>query len=110
MIPNLYPADELAYLRAEIKRLEAREKELRSGFLAGKLPLVGYESRIEVRQSKRKVFLRDKLDPKILNDPKLWEERLGLTVVVVSPASTVAYPRSTLPPRGSPRAADRAAH
>jgi hypothetical protein len=105
MIPNLYPADELARLRTDIRRLEAREQELRKGFLAGKLPLFGYESRVELRQSKRKVFLRERLGPEVLNDPKYWGERVTKTVLVVTPASTAANPRSTPPPRASPSGA-----
>jgi hypothetical protein len=93
MIPNLYPADELARLRVDIRRLEAREKELREGFLAGKFPLFGYENRVEVRQSKRKVFLRDRLGLEVLNDPQHWEDRVTKTVLVISPASTVAIVR-----------------
>ena len=107
MIPNLYPADEIAQIRAEIRRLEAREQELRAGFLAGKLPLVGYESRVEVRKAKRRVFLRDKLSAQVLSDPKLWEERLALTVIVVTRASTLADRHSIQPPRGSLTGAGR---
>ena len=81
-IRNLHPADELALIRGEITLLEAREAELRSGFLSGQLPVTGAAARVEIRQQQRRIFCKERLPPAILNDPQLWEQRVVLAVVV----------------------------
>ncbi|MWD29164.1 hypothetical protein E0K89_016920 [Aquicoccus sp. SCR17] len=86
---NMPPADELAHVRAEIRALRAREAELRDGFLAGRLDPSGIEARIRVKQSRRKVFLRERLPTRLQTDPALWETRL-CRVVQVEPLEGAA--------------------
>jgi hypothetical protein len=69
---NMHPADELAYVRRDIKRLQEREAQLRQGILNGVLPRRGAEVEIEVKPVRRRVFLRDNLPPDILNNDSYW--------------------------------------
>lgn len=82
MIPNFYPADELALIRAHKKRLEDREKELRLGYLNGTLNPVGYEATVEVKIAKQRVLLKDRLPREIKDDPTYWEDREVHSVVL----------------------------
>jgi len=82
MIPNLYPADELALIRAHKKRLEDREAEIRRGYLTGQLNPVGYEATVEVKVAKHRVLLKDRLPNVIKDDPQYWEDREVRSVVL----------------------------
>lgn len=82
MIPNLYPADELALIRDQIKRLELQEQALREGYLQGRLNPVGYETTVEIREQRKRHLLRDRLPPEILHDPQFWEEKVVRAVIV----------------------------
>lgn len=82
MIPNLYPADELALIRSQIKRLELQEQKLREGYLEGRLNPVGYENSVEIKVQKRRTLLRDRLPKAILEDPRYWRETETRAVVV----------------------------
>lgn len=75
MTRNIHPADELAEIRAEIRRLKAREAALRKGFLSGHTPTAGAFHRVRVVTSQRKVLLRDKLPLHITSDPQYFEMR-----------------------------------
>ncbi len=79
---NMHPADELAWLRAEIRRLCRREAELRERFVAGGAPVQGEEARVTVRSARRAVFRRERLPVAILSDPAYWDTRLTQTVTV----------------------------
>lgn len=92
---NILPADELALLRTDKQRIERREDELRTGFLAGHLSVQGLAVRVELRQQIRKVFRKDKLPPEILADPRMWEERAIVAVTLVYPST----PGFRSPPR-----------
>ena len=81
-VKNMAPADELALLRTEIARLEQREAELRQGFLRGKLPVTGVFTRIEICQQRRRTFCKDRLPPAVLQDRRLWDDKIILAVVV----------------------------
>lgn len=52
MTTNRHPIDELADVRAELKRLKAREAELRDVILAGGCELVGDQFEASVRETK----------------------------------------------------------
>lgn len=82
MIPNLYPADELALIRAHKKRLEDREKEIKRGYLTGQLNPVGYEVTVEVKVALHRVLLKDRLPNSIKDDPQYWEDREVRSVVL----------------------------
>jgi len=78
----MHPADELAWLRVEIRRLCRREAELRDSFVAGRAPAEGVEARVVVRSARRAVFRRERLPAVILSDPAFWDARLTHTVTV----------------------------
>jgi hypothetical protein len=82
MLSNHYPADELADIRARIRELKQAEKVLRDQFTKGVLGFDGSAHVVELRYSKRRVFLRDRLPASILNDPTYWETRTTKSVVV----------------------------
>ncbi|MEM0922058.1 MAG: hypothetical protein AAGI13_03380 [Pseudomonadota bacterium] len=71
---NLLPADELGLLRAEIKRLKARETELRDQFREMGRVSPGAEYTVEVVEQRRRVFDRSLLPADILEDPRYWKE------------------------------------
>lgn len=75
MICNLHPADELALIREDMRRLKARETFLRNGFLRDSLPRRGTDAVVEVKTLRSRVLLRDKLPDTIVDDPQFWEER-----------------------------------
>lgn len=75
MIRNLHPADELALIREDMRRLKARETFLRNGFLRDCLPRRGTDAVVEVKTLRSRVLLRDKLPDAIVDDPQFWEER-----------------------------------
>jgi protein involved in temperature-dependent protein secretion len=80
---NMHPADELAWLRGEIRRLARREAALRERFVAGSAPVEGVESRVKVQSFRRAVFRRERLPDTVLCDPALWETQLTHRVTVV---------------------------
>ena len=71
----LLPADELGLLRAELRRLKAREAVLRQALLGDPLACAGRAFHATVRVQTQRVFLRDRLPPAILDDPALWTQR-----------------------------------
>ncbi len=74
MIRNIHPADELALIRDDIRRLKAREAFLQRGFLGDRLPRFGDEMVVEVAVIRNRKFLRDRLPATILNDATYWED------------------------------------
>lgn len=82
MIPNLYPADELALIRAQKRRLEDRERQLKEGYLSGRLNPVGYEATVEIKTATQHRLLKDRLPPEIRDDPQYWERREVRSVVL----------------------------
>ena len=82
-IRNMAPADELELVRAEIKRLKAREAALRDEVLAGATE-AGQDWRVEIVEQRRRTFDRSALPPEIADDPRLWKERVSRVVKTVS--------------------------
>ncbi|WP_375281086.1 hypothetical protein [Pseudooctadecabacter sp.] len=82
MLPNLYPADELAMIRAHKRRLEDRERQLREGYLTGRLNPVGYEATVELKTTRQRVLRKDRLPTAIKDDPTYWEDRVVTSVVL----------------------------
>lgn len=82
MIPNLYPADELAMIRAQRRRLDDRERQLKKGNLSGRLNPVGYEATVEIKSATHHVLRKDRLPPEIRNNPKFWTKRVVRSVVL----------------------------
>jgi hypothetical protein len=79
---NMHPADELAMIRTDIRRLREREDFLRKGFLTMRLPTHGVDAVATVKIVKNKRFCRDKLPPHLLEDPEMWETQVVRHVVV----------------------------
>jgi hypothetical protein len=69
------PVDEYARLKTEIKRMQDRLEVLRETFLRPDARLRSNQYEVQVRRQKRRVFLKDRLPPDVLADPRLWEER-----------------------------------
>ncbi|PUB17578.1 hypothetical protein [Yoonia sediminilitoris] len=75
MQSNLHPADELALVREDMKRLQEREAFLRDGFLRQSWSRRGSEAEVEIKAVHSRVLRRDKLPREIVNDPEYWEDR-----------------------------------
>lgn len=82
MIPNFYPADELALIRDRIKRLELREQTLPDGYLSGQRNPVRYENSVEIKVQRRRKLRKDRLPPEIREDPRFRQETETRAVVV----------------------------
>ncbi len=95
----IHPADELARIRAEIRRLKLREATLREGFLRGDLPVLGLGASVSVRRTRRRVLVKDRLPDAILGDDRYWEFR-ETPAVVVQPLARHPGPRRDPAPFG----------
>lgn len=73
---NMHPADELAMIRTDIRRLREREDFLRKGFLSLRLPTRGDEAVATVKIVKQRKFCQDRLPQHLLDDPDLWETKV----------------------------------
>ena len=73
---NLHPADELAMIRADLRRLKEREAVLRNGFLSLRLPTRGDDAVATVKILKEKRFLRDRLPQHVLDNADYWETKV----------------------------------
>ena len=91
---NIHPADELAEIRSDIRRLQERENFLRRGFLNDSLPRLGSDAVAEVKPLKRRTFLRDKLPDHILNDESFWRtEFIHQVRIAPAPGAAGRLPR-----------------
>lgn len=81
---NMPPADELEVVRAEIKRLRAREAELRAAVLEEGGAEPGQDWRVEVVEQRRRTLDRAALPPEVVRDPRFWKERVARVVKTVS--------------------------
>ena len=70
---NIHPADELAMIRADLRRLKEREAFLRRGFLTLRLPTRGEEAVASVKIVKQRRFRRDLLPKAVLDNADYWE-------------------------------------
>ena len=74
---SLSPADELANLRADIARLKLLEAALRARILASPdTQAVGRWHRIEVLQTKTRVFDAKLLPATVRDDPRYYRDRV----------------------------------
>jgi hypothetical protein len=80
---NMPPADELELVRAEIKRLKAREAQLRDEVLGGAAE-AGQDWRVEVIEQRRRTLDRAALPPEIADNPRYWKESVSRVVKTVS--------------------------
>lgn len=73
---NMHPADELAMIRADLRRLKDREAFLRNGFLTMRLPTRGEEAVASVKILKQRRFRRELLPPAVLDNAEFWETQI----------------------------------
>lgn len=105
-----HPADELADLRAEIRRLQEREAALRARLLADppKDP-VGRWAQLTIVTERRRRFAPDLLPADIRDDPRYW--RLSDVVTLrCDPVSWTPKPRQGWPIRRHCHAASPVLH
>ena len=79
---NIHPADELAMIRTDIRRLKEREDFLRKGFLSLRFPTRGDEAVATVKIVKQRKFCQNKLPRHLQDDPDLWETKVTRHVLV----------------------------
>ena len=79
---RLHPVEELAQIRAEIRALQAREDELRAGFLSGRTPREGPSHRVSVTQQQTRVFDQTRLPEAILQNPRFYRDQISARVVL----------------------------
>lgn len=80
---NIGPADELGLLREEMRRLKAREAELRAEILdTGDAS--GAQYTIEIKTQERRTLDKDKLPTEILEDPYYYKISTSQIVRTVS--------------------------
>ena len=81
---NMPPADELELVRAEIKRLRAREAELRAEIVGqADGESIGRDWRVEIVEQRRRSLDRAALPPEIARDPRYWKESVTRIVRTV---------------------------
>ena len=92
MILTMSPADELAALRCQIRKLARREAELRYAFADGHLPMRGMSCRIEVIVQTDTVFCPERLPARVLTNPAYWRDEVTerVDVIAATPARTLA--------------------
>lgn len=73
---NIHPADELAMIRADLRRLKEREAFLRKGFLTLRLPTRGEDAVASVKIVKQRRFRRDLLPKTVLDNADYWETEI----------------------------------
>ena len=78
------PVEEFAEIRAQIKALKTREEALRSLFISDDIRRKSNSHEVVIRETKRRIFLKDKLPAEILDDPQYWEERSSKIVTIKS--------------------------
>lgn len=91
---NIHPADELALIRSDIRRLRDREAFLRKGFLSLALPTRGEDAVATVKILKERKLRRDLLPASVLENEAYWETTVIRHVQVDevrSPAGMAAF-------------------
>ncbi|MCK0121902.1 hypothetical protein MWU61_15225 [Loktanella sp. F6476L] len=90
---NMHPADELAMIRTDIRRLREREDYLRKGFLSLRLPTHGVDAVATVKIVKNRRLCQHKLPAHLLDDPDLWETQVIRHVHI----DEVGHPAAQIP-------------
>ncbi|MEL7466958.1 MAG: hypothetical protein AAFN27_00800 [Pseudomonadota bacterium] len=79
---NISPADELGHIRAEMKRLKAREAELKDQITeTGQTE--GADFTVRVVEQTRRTLNREALPPEILEDDRYWKVSISRVVKTV---------------------------
>ncbi|WP_424939406.1 hypothetical protein [Aliiroseovarius sp. S253] len=94
----LHPADELAQIRAELKRLHQREDALRRFFRedAGEQDFIGDTHDVTVISHKKRVFDPSKLPQSILSNPKFYRDELRTLISSIEKPLALLY--QSIPP------------
>ncbi len=79
---NMHPADELAMIRADLRRLKDREAFLRKGFLEMRHDTRGVDAVATVKVLKQRRFRRDRLPPHVLDNADYWDTQIVRQVQV----------------------------
>lgn len=79
---NMTPADELGHIREEIRKLKAREAELRAEILETG-DASGTDFTIEIRTQERRTFDRTRLPQHVQDDPAFWKTTTSQVVKTV---------------------------
>jgi hypothetical protein len=72
----MHPADELAMIRTDIRRLREREDYLRKGFLSLRFSTQGDDAVATVKIVKERHLRKDQLPAHLLDDPQNWETKV----------------------------------
>lgn len=99
---NIHPADELAMIRADLRRLKAREDYLKKGFLSLRFPVRGDEAVATVKVLKQRKLCQERLPQHILDDAEMWETKVLREVVVDTPRNLGRVMASYAPPEADP--------
>lgn len=73
MILKMTPADELAQLRRQIRKLARREAQLRFAFASGELLTTGMSCKVTVSTKRQKVFCKELLPDDVIANPAFWQ-------------------------------------
>lgn len=101
MILKMTPADELAQLRIQIRKLARREAQLRFAFASGELPTTGMSCKVTVSTKRQKVFCKELLPDDVIGDPAFWQTQetqwvdvKALTVTATHDAAPLTEPQA----------------
>ena len=92
---NMHPADELAMIRTDIRKLRAREEFLCKGFLSLRYAAQGVDTAATVKIVKERRLRQDQLPTAQLNDPTLWETKVTRHVHLDTMQRRHPYERSS---------------
>jgi hypothetical protein len=105
MILKMTPADELASLRAQIRKLAQREAQLRFAFAAGELPTTGMSCKVIVSTKRHMQFRKELLPDDVLADPQYWQVQETQWVDIKAHTVSATHAAAPLigPPNGRPQ-------
>ncbi len=73
---NMHPADELAMIRTDIRKLREREDFLCKGFISLRFSTQGVDTLATTKIVKERRLRQALLPKKLLEDPELWEAKV----------------------------------
>ncbi|MBN9677022.1 hypothetical protein [Salipiger bermudensis] len=80
----MHPVDELHHLRREMSKLKTRADALRHDLLERGAPRRSNAFEVRITTTRRRTFLKDRLPPEILEDPRYWSVNSTQTLQVVA--------------------------
>ncbi|MBB5720632.1 hypothetical protein FHS72_000236 [Loktanella ponticola] len=73
---NMHPADELAVIRTDIRKLREREDFLCKGFVSLRFSTQGVDTLATTKIVKERRLRQELLPKNLLKDPELWETKV----------------------------------